>query len=293
MADLPPQPPADGCPLCRPQRESLLWKNRELRIVRVADVDHPAFCRVIWRDHVREMSDLASHQRVALMDVVLQVEQTLRELMQPDKMNLASFGNVVPHLHWHVIPRWRDDAHFPNPTWGARTASPGTQHDIGSGRLRQALLDALGIPDLEMDAPTGRAFEHTDYIVGPDTDHPVVLHPGHTNPALDALLARRGTHCWAMITAWNPGGCVQDAARNALDQAELIADLVQAGYMPLAARNLPHDPLAVPQFEEDALLVPGLHGDMAVRLGRRFGQIAVLAGEANAPAHLLSCFGTA
>jgi diadenosine tetraphosphate (Ap4A) HIT family hydrolase len=39
--------------------------------------------------------------------------------LQPDKINLASLGNMVPHLHWHVVPRWRDDSHFPAPIWAA------------------------------------------------------------------------------------------------------------------------------------------------------------------------------
>ena len=33
-------------------------------------------------------------------------------------INLASFGNRTPHVHWHVIPRYHDDAHFPDPVWG-------------------------------------------------------------------------------------------------------------------------------------------------------------------------------
>jgi diadenosine tetraphosphate (Ap4A) HIT family hydrolase len=55
-----------------------------------------------------------------LMRVVFAAEAALREVMQPDKVNLASLGNVVPHLHWHVIPRFADDPHFPNPVWGER-----------------------------------------------------------------------------------------------------------------------------------------------------------------------------
>jgi diadenosine tetraphosphate (Ap4A) HIT family hydrolase len=50
---------------------------------------------------------------------VLSAESALREAAQPHKVNLASLGNVVPHLHWHVIPRWRDDRHFPDPIWAA------------------------------------------------------------------------------------------------------------------------------------------------------------------------------
>jgi hypothetical protein len=37
--------------------------------------------------------------------------------MGPGKVNVASLGNMTPHLHWHVIPRFADDAHFPNPVW--------------------------------------------------------------------------------------------------------------------------------------------------------------------------------
>ncbi len=44
----------------------------------------------------------------------------MRELLEPEKINLASFGNMVPHLHWHVIPRFADDPHFPNSVFGAR-----------------------------------------------------------------------------------------------------------------------------------------------------------------------------
>jgi len=65
-------------------------------------------------------------ERSRLMSVVFTVEQVVRSVFLPDKINLASFGNVVPHLHWHVIPRWRDDRHFPQPIWGSaqRVSSP-------------------------------------------------------------------------------------------------------------------------------------------------------------------------
>jgi len=82
--------------------------------------DYPGFLRVILNAHVKEMSDLASADQRRLLDVVLAAEAALRAVMTPDKINLASLGNVVPHLHWHVIPRFADDPHFPNPVWGER-----------------------------------------------------------------------------------------------------------------------------------------------------------------------------
>ena len=99
----------------------LLWQDDFCRVVLVTDTpDYPGFCRVILNRHVAEMTDLVPEERSRLMMAVMKVEQALREVLQPDKINLAALGNVVPHLHWHVIPRFTDDPHFPNPVWGAR-----------------------------------------------------------------------------------------------------------------------------------------------------------------------------
>jgi diadenosine tetraphosphate (Ap4A) HIT family hydrolase len=86
----------------------------------VNDPDYPGYCRVVWQTHVREMTDLSEAERAHCMAVVFALEAVLRELLAPDKINIASFGNQVPHLHWHVIPRFADDAHFPDPVWAAK-----------------------------------------------------------------------------------------------------------------------------------------------------------------------------
>lgn len=112
------------CELCARDGGELLWRDGDLRVVLVDDADYPGFVRVIWNAHVAEMSELSSAQRLRIMDVVNVVESAQRAALAPAKINLASFGNMVPHLHWHVIPRWRDDAHFPQPVWGARQREP-------------------------------------------------------------------------------------------------------------------------------------------------------------------------
>ena len=70
------------------------------------------------------MTDLAAANRAHLMHVVYAVESALRARLTPTKMNLASLGNATPHLHWHVIPRFADDTHFPQPVWGPRQRDP-------------------------------------------------------------------------------------------------------------------------------------------------------------------------
>lgn len=108
------------CELCEGDGGELLWRDRQCRVVRVNESGYPGFCRVIWNRHVREMTDLDAGERARLMHVVFAVEAALRELLRPDKINLASLGNATPHLHWHVIPRFGGDPHFPNPIWGVK-----------------------------------------------------------------------------------------------------------------------------------------------------------------------------
>ena len=107
------------CEFCNSAGGAVLWQNGLCRVVQVEDPDYPGFCRVILNRHAREMTDLAPTEREGLMAVVYAVESAVRETMEPDKMNLASLGNMTPHLHWHVIPRFRDDRHFPTPVWAA------------------------------------------------------------------------------------------------------------------------------------------------------------------------------
>jgi diadenosine tetraphosphate (Ap4A) HIT family hydrolase len=107
-----------ACELCDTDGGVLLWRDEHLRIIRIDDADYPMFCRVVWNAHVREMTDLKVPQRQHLMDAVFALEQALRNLLNPAKINLASLGNQTPHLHWHVIPRFQDDRHFPQPVWG-------------------------------------------------------------------------------------------------------------------------------------------------------------------------------
>ena len=137
---------------------------------------------MVWRAHVKEMSDLGAEQRQHLMAVVFAVEEVLRTTLRPDKINLASLGNQVPHLHWHVIPRFVDDAHFPDPIWAA-TRREGQVHTVDPAVLRQRLGIRLSPPEkgtfqgvgLSNPRITGGirhdSRTYPDYIVVPDGDY--------------------------------------------------------------------------------------------------------------------------
>ncbi len=140
------------CELCTLTGGELLWQNALCRIVSVGDLDYPGFCRVILNRHAAEMSDLPSAEQQELMRVVFVVEAVVRDVLKPDKINLASLGNMVPHVHWHVIPRWREDRCFPNPIWApaqrTSTVIPAADGPALVRQLATELASRLGEPSM-------------------------------------------------------------------------------------------------------------------------------------------------
>ena len=132
--------PSADCVLCREAGGLPVWQGAQLRVIRAQEEGFPAFYRVIWTAHVAELSDLSEADRNTCMAVVAAVERVLRTQLQPTKINLAALGNMVPHLHWHVIARHDWDSHFPAPVW----ANPLRARDLA----REAQLqDALATCD--------------------------------------------------------------------------------------------------------------------------------------------------
>lgn len=106
-----------GCVLCEGPGGRLVFEGAKLRVIHADEAGFPAFYRVVWRDHAPEFSDLDAADRAVCMEAVVVVEQCLREHLAPAKMNIAALGNMVAHLHWHVIARFADDSHFPGSVW--------------------------------------------------------------------------------------------------------------------------------------------------------------------------------
>ena len=113
-----------GFPLCDTPGGRVVFEGAKLRVIHAQEEGFPAFYRVVWRDHAAEFSDLDAVDRVLCMEAVVRVEQCLRDALAPTKLNIAALGNMVAHLHWHVIARFDWDSHFPGSVWAAvqRTA---------------------------------------------------------------------------------------------------------------------------------------------------------------------------
>ena len=127
-----------GCPLCQGVGGLLVARTSRLRVIRAVEdaARFPAFYRVVWAEHVAEFSELSPAERQHCMDAVVLVEEGLRRHLRPHKINLATLGNAVPHLHWHVVARHPWDSHFPAPVWAA------AQREAPAHRI-QAMAEAL------------------------------------------------------------------------------------------------------------------------------------------------------
>ena len=122
------------CPLCREDGGLLIARHDKFRVIRATGpdaADFPGFYRVVWNAHVAEWTDLAPADRSIIMQAVAKVETVVRAVLQPTKVNLAALGNMVPHLHWHVIARHDWDSRWPAPVWA------GPQREADAPRLAE------------------------------------------------------------------------------------------------------------------------------------------------------------
>jgi diadenosine tetraphosphate (Ap4A) HIT family hydrolase len=136
----------EGCPHCKLVEQAaaggLVAKVFETEHVLVIAGDHqyfPGYCVVISKTHVREMHHLPTDMATKIFADVLDVGRTIEGAFNCHKMNYVSLGNVVEHLHWHVMPRYEDDPDHKDHPWknAARFADRPTT-DGAIKKLREA-----------------------------------------------------------------------------------------------------------------------------------------------------------
>jgi len=139
---------APGCVLCEGPGGRLVFEGAKLRVIHAQEAGFPAFYRVVWAAHAPEFSDLDAADRTLCMEAVVRVEQCLRDALAPTKLNIAALGNMVAHLHWHVIARFADDSHFPGSVWAGaqreRDAEREAQVAASLPAAEAAMIERLG-----------------------------------------------------------------------------------------------------------------------------------------------------
>ncbi len=66
----------------------------------------------------KEFSECTADEKQAIWQALDSIEKIMLSYYKPEKINLASFGNMLPHVHWHITARFKEDSYFPEPMWG-------------------------------------------------------------------------------------------------------------------------------------------------------------------------------
>lgn len=109
-----------GCPACDGR-----WPSAAQRIADCGstvaylhdDQFFPGWTVLVLKRHATELFDLTREERGRLVDEVADVARALAGEFQPVKVNYALLGNLIPHIHWHLIPRLVDDPVPREPVW--------------------------------------------------------------------------------------------------------------------------------------------------------------------------------
>jgi diadenosine tetraphosphate (Ap4A) HIT family hydrolase len=98
--------------------ENILYKNQSLR-VEIEPFEIP-WLKIFTIEPYKEFSECSYPLRLEILKMLDFLEKEMIGYFNPDKINIASFGNYVPHVHFHIQARFKNDSFFPEPTWGKK-----------------------------------------------------------------------------------------------------------------------------------------------------------------------------
>jgi diadenosine tetraphosphate (Ap4A) HIT family hydrolase len=97
---------------------SIIYQNELIRIE--TEESEIPWLKIFTQDPYREMSELPHNLKLEIFELLDVIEKEMIRYYQPDKINIASFGNYLPHVHWHIMARFKEDSYFPEPMWGTK-----------------------------------------------------------------------------------------------------------------------------------------------------------------------------
>ena len=97
---------------------SIIYENEDIRI-EVESSEIP-WLKIFTQIPYKEMSEVPGSVKFKIYELLDIIEQEMLSYYKPKKINIASFGNYVPHVHWHIMARFEEDSFFPEPMWGTK-----------------------------------------------------------------------------------------------------------------------------------------------------------------------------
>ena len=97
---------------------SIIYQNSNIKI-EVEESEIP-WLKIFTQESYSEMSEVPSEIKLEIYELLDVIEKEMLTYYKPKKINIASFGNYMPHVHWHIMARFKEDSYFPEPMWGIK-----------------------------------------------------------------------------------------------------------------------------------------------------------------------------
>jgi diadenosine tetraphosphate (Ap4A) HIT family hydrolase len=114
----------DACPFCAKlasldslPAEEVVWQFRHSIAFLGSWQYYHGYCILVSRKHATELNQLSNEERRGYLDEMCLLAAAIESCFKPDKLNYELLGNQVPHLHWHLFPRTREDPDALRPVW--------------------------------------------------------------------------------------------------------------------------------------------------------------------------------
>jgi len=96
----------------------IIYKNTNFYIE--TEPSEIPWLKLFTKEPYKELSDMPKELRLELWEIYDIIEKEMREYYHPEKINMASFANMLPRVHIHIMARYKNDSYFPNPMWGEK-----------------------------------------------------------------------------------------------------------------------------------------------------------------------------
>lgn len=138
------------CPFCellpgfRAGEQECIAELDESFVILAHDQFYPGYCILVLKDHEEQLAGLPVERQARLWNDVRRVADALRRVLNPARINYENLGNMVNHIHWHIVPRYADDPRKHEPIWlrpeteRRGSMSPARRQEI-SAQLKQTL----------------------------------------------------------------------------------------------------------------------------------------------------------
>jgi len=99
-------------------KDTIIYKNDLIRI-EIENSEIP-WLKIFTQESYKEFSECPKDTKQQIWNTLDLIEKEMLNYFSPDKINIASFGNYVPHVHFHIMARFKGDSYFPEPMWGKK-----------------------------------------------------------------------------------------------------------------------------------------------------------------------------